>query len=85
MRRVDKWRRYDHPQFVGTGKSGDGLFATHFAFTRDGNQVEGKWIAMRVDDLVANLIYTDPEAFDIEFVHEAVEAMVEKMESVELP
>ncbi|MDP8909859.1 MAG: hypothetical protein M3N47_12270 [Chloroflexota bacterium] len=63
----------------------DDLFAAHFAFMQDGNKVEGEWIAVRVNDLVANIIYTDPASFDAEQAQEIVEAAIEEMELVALP
>jgi hypothetical protein len=40
---------------------------------------------MRVENVIANIIYTDPEDFDLAAAQDVMEAAVEKMEQARLP
>lgn len=65
---------------------GDTMFVTRFSFEdRDGATVDGLWIAVRVDTLLLNLIYTDPQGLDTDFAEQLAADAVDKMEGVRVP
>jgi len=60
----------------------DSIFAVTYAFDDpDAGSVAGNWIALQVGDLVANIIYTDPEGVDPELVQNVIDTAVERMKA----
>jgi|GEM_PF-6737814 len=58
---------------------GDDSFALRFSFTAGDQEAGGYWIVVRQDDLLMTLIYTDPDALDINDASAIASVATERM------